>query len=639
DTIAVNQTIKDGQTIVSPQQTFELGFFSPGNASENRYLGIWFKPLASGTVAWVANRETPIKNNTGELTLHPNGVLVLRDSATNQVIWSSNTNENARNPVARLLDSGNFMIIDDDHGPEKYIWQSFDHPGDTELPGMKLGRNLERGIVTNYTSWKSVDDPSPGPFMIYMDFNGLPQIFQKHKDVIQYRLGSWNGVAFTGRPRVRPNSIYKFEYVSNEREVYIISNLINNSVHSKMRLSPEGNMGRFSWTNITKGWFFLSSPESDNCDRYALCGPYGSCNIAQSPPCGCLKGFTAKKPHQWDLADGNNGCQRNIPLDCGVGEGFRKYSSLKLPDTRQSWVDTNMTLKQCAAKCRKECNCTAYATLDIKYDTGCVLWYDELIDMRTFPDDGQDIYIRMAALEIEKDDQKVSKSNKNVTFIVIVILFSIGLAISLGLCFLIIMKAKGRLIAPLPQDNDSLDLPLFDFPTLLRATNNLSDNNKIGEGGFGPVYKGVLEDGREVAVKRLSKRSTQGVEEFKNEVIFTSKLQHRNLVKILGCSIQGEEKLLVYEWMPNKGLDLFLFREAKKNLLNWSQRFHIINGVARGLLYLHQDSVLRIIHRDLKPANILLDHDMNPKISDFGIARSFRGNETRTNTKRVVGTL
>ncbi|MFS7981432.1 putative protein kinase RLK-Pelle-DLSV family [Helianthus anomalus] len=286
--------------------------------------------------------------------------------------------------------------------------------------------------------------------------------------------------------------------------------------------------------------------------------------------------------------------QKHIALDCGVGEGFRKYSSLKLPDTRLSWVDRNMTLKQCAAKCRKECNCTAYTTLEIKYGTGCLLWYDALVDMRTFPNDGQDIYIRMAALEIGK-------------------------------------------LVPLGQDN-VLDLPFFDLPILSRATNNFSDNNKIGEGGFGPVYKGLLEDGREVAVKRLSKRSTQGVEEFKNEVIFTSKLQHRNLVKVLGYSTQGEEKLLVYEWMPNKALDLYLFRETEKKILNWSQRFHIINGVSRGLLYLHQDSILRIIHRDLKPANILLDRDMNPKISDFGIARSFGGNETQTDTKRVVGT-
>ncbi|KAJ9563231.1 hypothetical protein OSB04_008391 [Centaurea solstitialis] len=134
NTIAVNQTLKDGQTIVSPKRTFELGFFSPGNTSKNRYLGIWYKRQATGTVAWVANRETPIKNNSGELTLLPNGVLVLRDSTTDTIVWSTQKRSSRRPPVARLLDSGNLMVIDDDEDddnqPENYIWQSFDHPGD-----------------------------------------------------------------------------------------------------------------------------------------------------------------------------------------------------------------------------------------------------------------------------------------------------------------------------------------------------------------------------------------------------------------------------------------------------------------------------------------------------------------------------
>ncbi|KAI3675495.1 hypothetical protein L1987_85085 [Smallanthus sonchifolius] len=259
----VNQTIKDGQTIVSPQQNFELGFFSPGNASENRYLGIWFKQLATGTILWVANRETAIKSKSGEL----------------------------------------------------------------------------RGTVTNFTSWKSVDDPSQGEYVTYWDLNGLPQIFQKKGDVILYRLGSWNGLAFTGRPKVRTNSIYRVKFVSNDKEFYATSELINNFVLTKLTLSPEGNVSRFSWINRTQGWFLLSSPTSDSCVQYSLCGPYGRCEIEQSPPCKCLKGFTPKIPDQWDYGDWKSGCQREIPLDCGVGEGFRKYPFVKLPDTRGSWFD------------------------------------------------------------------------------------------------------------------------------------------------------------------------------------------------------------------------------------------------------------------------------------------------------------
>ncbi|RWR88309.1 cysteine-rich receptor-like protein kinase 10 isoform X2 [Cinnamomum micranthum f. kanehirae] len=186
--------------------------------------------------------------------------------------------------------------------------------------------------------------------------------------------------------------------------------------------------------------------------------------------------------------------------------------------------------------------------------------------------------------------------------------------------------------------DQSQELPIIDLATILLATNSFSDKNKLGEGGFGPVYKGILRDGKEIAVKRLSVNSEQGTEEFKNEVILIAKLQHRNLVRLLFCSIERKEKLLVYEFMPNTSLDVFLFDPVKRVQLDWQRRQNIVVGIARGLLYLHEDSRLRVIHRDLKASNILLDHDMNPKISDFGMARTFKGNQSEANTNRVVGT-
>ncbi|XLU26884.1 hypothetical protein S245_062950, partial [Arachis hypogaea] len=192
--------------------------------------------------------------------------------------------------------------------------------------------------------------------------------------------------------------------------------------------------------------------------------------------------------------------------------------------------------------------------------------------------------------------------------------------------------------------------------TLISATNNFSANNILGKGGFEAVYKGVLEDGREIAVKRLSEDSRQGLQEFKSEVMHVVKLQHRNLVRLLGCCIQAEERILVYEFMPNKSLDYFIFDtyglshkkitltlffekdEERGKILDWPKRFIIIIGIARGLLYLHQDSRHRIVHRDLKAGNVLLDEEINAKISDFGLARTLVGNENEANTATVVGT-
>ncbi|KAF3771660.1 Cysteine-rich receptor-like protein kinase 19 [Nymphaea thermarum] len=186
------------------------------------------------------------------------------------------------------------------------------------------------------------------------------------------------------------------------------------------------------------------------------------------------------------------------------------------------------------------------------------------------------------------------------------------------------------------EEIDSNISLVFDLDIIRAATNNFSDANKLGEGGYGPVYKGQLSDGQEIAITRLSRNSGQGSTEFKNEVKLVEKLQHRNLVRLLGCCFEGEEKILIYEYVPNRSLDKLLFDPVRKTQLDWQIRSKIISGVARGLLYLHEDSRLKIIHWDLKAG--LLDQDMTAKISDFGMAKLVVVEETQGKTSKVAGT-
>ncbi|XP_022862105.1 G-type lectin S-receptor-like serine/threonine-protein kinase At4g27290 isoform X2 [Olea europaea var. sylvestris] len=646
DTITTSQILRDGETIVSSDGTFELGFFSLGN-SNNRYVGMWYKKITVMTVVWVANREVPLTNRSGLLKVVVPGLLVLQNDNNGVIIWSSNTSRPVKAPAAKLLDSGNLVVKEtNDDDTENFLWESFNYPTDTMFSGMKLGWNFRTGHEVYLSSWKSNDDPSKGDFTYNFDPTGYPQHVVKKGSVVQYKSGPWNGLRYCGNPNLRKNPIFKYGVVLNKNEAYYSFELLNRSVISKFTLTASGVGQRSTWINRTQGWVVCITAPTDNCDIYGLCGAYGSCNIANSPVCGCFDKFLPKDPDGWSNGDWSNRCVRRTPLNCQNGDVFLKYSGIKLPDTQYSWFNKNMTLKECKVECLKNCSCTAYTYLDISRGrSGCLLWFKDLINIKQLSEEGEDIYIRMASSELDSEGKKRKVLEVALSLSIGMVLFGLSLMLYLRRRKIRNHRLRtGRLEDNFmdrkneESQNEDIELPLFDLYTIIKATDNFSIHNKLGEGGFGPVYKGVLEEGQEIAVKRLSRNSLQGLDEFKNEVICIAKLQHRNLVKLLGYCIQREEKMLIYEFLPNRSLDLIIFDPMRSAVLDWPKRFHIINGIARGLVYLHQDSRLRIIHRDLKASNILLDSNMNPKISDFGMARSFQGNETGANTSRVVGT-
>nr|SSC84615.1 At421380-like [Capsella grandiflora] len=651
-------TISSKKTIVSPGDVFELGFFKPGSSSR-WYIGIWYKKISKRTYVWVANRDHPLSSSIGTLRISDNNLVVLDQSET--PVWSTNlTGGSVISPVvAELLDNGNFVLRDsNNNNPDGYLWQSFDFPTDTLLPEMKLGWDLKTGSNRLIRSWKRPDDPASGEFTFKLETGGFPEIFLWYKESLVYRSGPWNGIRFSGVPEMQPYDYMVFNFTTSSEEVTYSFRVTKTDVYSRVSLSSTGVLQRFTWIETAQTWNLFWYAPKDQCDEYKECGAYGYCDSNTSPVCNCIKGFKPRNPQVWGLRDGSDGCVRKTLLTCGGGDGFARLEKMKLPDTTAASVDRGIGVKECEQKCLKDCNCTAFANTDIRGGgSGCVIWTGELLDIRNYAKGGQDLYVRLAATDL--DDTR----NRNAKLIG----SSIGVSVLLLLSFIIFYfwkRKQNRSIAiETPRDQvrsrdflmndvvlssrrhisrennrDDLELPLMKFEEVAMATNNFSNNNKLGQGGFGIVYKGRLLDGQEIAVKRLSETSSQGIDEFKNEVKLIARLQHINLVRLLACSVDVDEKMLIYEYLENLSLDSHLFDKTQSSKLNWQMRFDIINGIARGLLYLHQDSRFRIIHRDLKASNVLLDKYMTPKISDFGMARIFGRDDTESITRKVVGT-
>ncbi|KAJ4841992.1 hypothetical protein Tsubulata_005425, partial [Turnera subulata] len=558
DTINITQSIRDGDTLIAAGGMFELGFFSPGN-SKNRYLGIWYTNISPITAVWVANRDNPLTDSSGILRLTGQGILLLLNRSES-IIWSSNSSRTARNPVAQLLDSSNLVVKErsDDDNLENSLWQSFDYIGDTLMAGMKHGRNIRTGLDRYFTSWKSPGDPSSGAFTFRLDSSGYSELILREGSIDRFRPGPWNGFWFSGKAVVRSSSpIHSYEFVTNDEETYYTYTLVNSSLRSRFVLNQNGSIQCLNWVDPTRGWVLYLTVQTDTCDRYDSCGAYAICDINNVPTCNCLKGFVPKDPRNWDLMN-SNGCVRRTSLNCS-GDGFQKYIGLKMPDTRKSWFNKSMTLGECKNMCKNNCSCTAYANLDIRNGgSGCLLWFHELVDIKQVTENLQEIFIRIAGSDLDNGEVNIgtpSDSKKQKKIVISSVLSVATLLVVLAfVCYYWRKKLQrdGKL-------ESNPELPLFDLETVARATNDFSGANKLGQGGYGPVYKGMLKDGREIAVKRLSKNSRQGHDEFKNEVMSIVNLQHRNLVKLLGCCIQGDEKMLIYEFMPNKSLDFFIF--------------------------------------------------------------------------------
>ncbi|XP_054777768.1 G-type lectin S-receptor-like serine/threonine-protein kinase At1g11330 isoform X2 [Prosopis cineraria] len=647
DTLTASESMKDPDTLTSDSTNFTLGFFSPENSS-NRYLGIWY--VLKTTVVWVANRNEPLTDSPGILKISENGNLVMLDGEEH-VVWSSDGSDNdTSHVILQLQDSGNLVVQNNITGI--VIWQSFHHLSNTILQRTNGGFNAQTGQKFMLTSWKSPSDPSVGSFTAYMGQSTVPQLFVWNNSHPYWRGGPWNGQIFTGIPNLNNQYLNGLTFQKENGTFYLHFVYINLSPSSFYMLNFEGILVFNSWDDNKKEWVPQWTVQQSDCDLYGICGSFGSCDPHRKPICSCLRGFVPRNTEEWNKGNWTSGCVRRKPLKCDRvknetrngynyddddddDDGFAQLENTKVPDL-VNWTLIASASPDCRIQCLNNCSCLAYA-----YDAGigCMMWSENLIDIQRFSSGGLELYIRLANSELKVK----SKSKLAVT---ISIPLTIGTILIAAFAYIMWRRSAKHQETeePLTIVDDEIssemlkELPLFEFEKLAVATNNFHSANKIGQGGFGPVYKGKLQDGQEVAVKRLSSITGQGHEEFMTEVVVISKLQHRNLVRLLGCCVEGGEKMLIYEYMPNKSLAAYLFDPLKQDVLDWQKRYHIIEGTARGLLYLHRDSRLRIIHRDLKASNVLLDQELNPKISDFGTARIFGVSKDEGHTRRIVGT-
>ncbi|KAL3740477.1 hypothetical protein ACJRO7_021717 [Eucalyptus globulus] len=428
DTITLSQPMRDNETLVSAGAKFELGFFSAGNSS-NRHVGIWFYNIPVKTVIWVANRDDPVNGSSGVLQIGTGGNLVIVDG-TGRAVWSTNTTNMASDSVAaQLLDSGNLVFTDESNNSlGNFLWQSFDHPFDTLLAGMKLGWDLRIGLNRYLTSWRDSDDPSTGDITYKVELQGLPQKFLRRNASVIERSGPWDGIQFSGLP-LSPNAIINPEFVTIAQEVYYSYQLINDSTITRAVLNHSGTLQRWLWNNNTQ-WTVIHELPNDSCDEYAKCGPNAVCRIGDAPICSCLTGYTPKSPQEWAMFVWSSGCVKKKPLNCPKEEGFVKLKGVKVPDMLSYWVNTSMSLDECRTKCLKNCTCTAYTNADIVgKGSGCLLWYGDLLDIRKLIQSSrsQNVFIRVMASDLGHHKWKLR-------LVVPVVTASLYLAILLLLC-------------------------------------------------------------------------------------------------------------------------------------------------------------------------------------------------------------
>eukprot|EP01018_Ginkgo_biloba_P033210 Gb_05507 [translate_table: standard] len=631
-----NHSISLGSTLqtsnnykcVSTSGEFAFGFYS---VDQRLYLlGIWFDKTPDKTLVWAANRDNPVDEGSS-LELTKAGELILRDSHGRNK-WSTGKITSGAVVMASMLDSGNFVLL---NASSQFLWQSFDSPTDTLLPGQIL---KWKSILYSKASEKNY---STGRFMLNMQQDGNLVLYPVERRA-EGQGSYWSTATFKSGVILNPMNL-----IFNQSGLLYLVNETNTIVKTlnkgpagpgenfvRVTLDSDGILREYAReTDENSSWSVIWKPISDPCKEVkSQCGISGICNLngEQKPDCRCPPGF--------DLIDGQDpfkGCLRNSSESCS------ETSNKMVEADNTDWADgsdysllTPLNESECKQACMSDCLCIV-----VTYgDEICHKKKNPLIDGRRGIDITRKAFIKVSLDKSTKKDgpadgiRRPPRPRDKKLFRSGIGLLGISLVILVGTTLAAFWVYRSRLnnisSYRLLDSKIGGGLNSFTYKEIDSTTNGFKE--QLGTGAFGKVYKGRLSDGRDIAVKKLDKVLQEGEKEFRTEMAIIGTTHHKNLVQLIGFCDESSHRLLVYEYLSNGSLDTLLFDQ--KVFLGWNLRVQIALGVARGIAYLHEECRTQIIHCDIKPQNILLDDDYNAKISDFGLAKLLGKDQTRTFT-------
>ncbi|XP_021758943.1 G-type lectin S-receptor-like serine/threonine-protein kinase At2g19130 [Chenopodium quinoa] len=603
-------TIYSGQSnsyytiITSTNGVFELAFYTPGSlygcyiyeSSQyiDCYIVIRYNNLPAQDIVWTGNIRNPLSIKSSSPTLSLNGNLTLTNGEGQSiVIWSSRSSSELNSTKLVLEDNGN-LVIKSMLEPNQILWQSFDHPTDTWLPGAKVGFNKLTSTRQVYSS---------NDFSFKIDLNTMSSI-SLEKGGTKHGSCRLKGKSFScfmelnwyGKADMLLLDHTTISRVSNENETYLMYSPTNSSILTRFVLDGfTGFLSEFVWFEDFQVWMPSKWKLADKyCDQFVVYNRQQN----NSQNCTCFS-----------TAD----CVNTSPFQCydGTKEGFLMIQNSTLPSKNGLPIGGQ---DGCSRPCMRDCNCEAYGRYD-DHINACHMWYSPL---GLYYSPGTDVYVRLATTNWIKAGLATTKARKakpiSNSSIIGAALGGLSLIVT---TVVFIWKSRRRNSVQALQAEEG-SLILMKYSAIRSATKNFSC--KLGEGGFGTVYKGTLpHSSANIAVKDL-KVQCQGEKQFRAEVSTLGTIHHSNLVRLWDFCVESSKRFLIYEYMPNGSLDKHIFCKNPRNL-QWKTRYQIGLGIARGLAYLHSECRECIIHCDIKPENILLDDEYNPKIADFGLAK------------------